>query len=62
MFDIICDFNNYKDFSHYGHHINSNILNWIKDGTGLLTKDNYKQHFEDMRRFYLTYDYDNIFQ
>ncbi|MBQ8603569.1 MAG: hypothetical protein IJ410_01820 [Oscillospiraceae bacterium] len=59
--DMICDFNNYKDYTHYGHHVNSWILTWLNEGTGLLTKENYKQHFNNMREFYSKYNYDDIF-
>lgn len=61
-YDLICNLDNYKDIIHYSEKTNTDILNWMKEGTGLLTKDNYKQHFENMRQFYLNYDYDSIFE
>ena len=60
--EIICDLDFYKDIIHYSELINRSILVYMKDGIGLLTKDNYKQHFENMRQFYLNYDYDSIFE
>ena len=62
LYDIICNLDNYKDLIHHSDSINVRILKWMNNDTGLLTKDNYKQHFEDIRQFYLTYDYDSIFQ
>ena len=59
--EIICDLDFYKDIIHYSELINRSILVYMKEGTGLLTKDNYKQHFDNMRQFYLNYDYDSIF-
>lgn len=60
-FDIICDLDNYKDLEHYGEWINSRILKWMKNGQHELTKANYKAHYEEMREFYVNYEYDKIF-
>lgn len=61
-FDIICDLDNYKDLEHYGEWINSQMLNWMYDGAYDLTEENYKAHFEEMRAFYSSYDYESIYE
>ncbi|MBR5521026.1 MAG: hypothetical protein IKU54_03425 [Oscillospiraceae bacterium] len=60
-YELICNLDFYKDIIHHSEAINIRILKWMRNDTGLLTKDNYKQHFEDMRQFYMSYDYENIF-
>lgn len=60
-FDMICDLDNYKDFSHYGEWINSQILLWMNAGEHQLTKENYEEYFEKIHEFYTTYDYDTLF-
>ena len=57
-YDIITDFDNYRDREHYGAHINSQILRWLADGEGLVTADNYMELFEKEQEFYLNYDYE----
>ena len=55
--DITCDFNNYRDESHYGIWINSLLLKWMHDGNYQLTKDNYKAYFNEELNNYLNMDY-----
>jgi len=62
LHEIICNLDNYKDIIHHSDLINSRILKWMLNDTGLLTQDNFRQHFEDMRQFYMNYDYDSIFE
>lgn len=60
--DVICNTNYYNDDGHYSAEINSKILSWIAQGTGLVTQENYLQRLEEEREFYLNYDYDSIYQ
>lgn len=60
-FELVCDLNNYRDSMHYSADINSDMLVWMKEGKYLLTKDNYKNHFDELRDFYVNYDYDTFF-
>lgn len=60
MTDIVTDLNNYKDTTHYGEWINSDILRYMKNDIGLLTKDNYKDYLEKERELYLNYPYESI--
>lgn len=58
--DIVCDLDNYSDKLHYREEINSLILRYMKDGRGLLTKDNYLDRMEKERSFFNSYDYRSI--
>ena len=37
------------------------ILNWMKEGTGLITKDNYEQKLSEEADYFNNYDYDSIY-
>lgn len=60
-YDMICNLSNYKDVFHYHEDVNSQMLQWMHDGVGELTKDNYEDYCAEMREFYLNYDYDALF-
>ena len=59
--DVICNFDNYKDANHYGEWVNSQILQWMHEGHGELTAENYEEYCRQEREFYTSYDYDAIF-
>jgi hypothetical protein len=61
-YDIIENLDNYRDKEHYSADINSQILEWIADDEGLVTKDNYLERLEEEKDYYLNYDYESIFQ
>lgn len=61
QYDIICNPDNYSDIGHYSPEVNSLILQWIYEGTGLVTKENYADKLNQERSFYLNYDYDAIY-
>lgn len=60
--EVIENLDNYKDSGHYGGWINSEILKLIIDEKYLLTKDNYTDYFNKMKKYYLNYNYDAIFK
>lgn len=60
-YDLCTNFDNYHDIVHYNSHINSVLLERIHADEYRLTKDNYLQHWEEVRQFYSTYDYEAIF-
>lgn len=62
QYDIITNLDNYRDKEHYGAHINSSILKWISEDTGLLNEDNYMERVMEERSFFMNYDYDSIFE
>lgn len=55
--DTICNLDNYKDFNHYSAEISQKIVGWLKDGKGLVTRENYEALLADMRDLALNYDY-----
>lgn len=59
--EMTTNLDNYMDEAHYGEWINSEILGFMKDGVGLLTKDNYLEYIEQERAFYGTFDYNSLF-
>lgn len=59
--DVINNFDNYRDLQHHKEEINSLILEWIKEGNGLLTKENYEAYCKEEREYYLSYDYETTF-
>ncbi len=61
-YDIVTDFNNYRDTTHYLPHISSQILIWMEEGKHLLTTDNYQTHFDEIKEYYYNYDYDSIWE
>lgn len=61
-FEMICDLDNYKDAGHYSEDINSRILNWMANDEYRLTKENYQDYCERVEEFYMSYDYDSMFE
>mgnify|MGYP006926042299 FL=1 len=57
---MITDLNNYKDNAHYGEWVNSAILQWMHDGVGLLTKENYQDYLKTERSFYTSITEEDI--
>ncbi|MBR3825862.1 MAG: hypothetical protein IKJ39_11780 [Lachnospiraceae bacterium] len=61
-YDVICDANNYRDVAHHREEVNSQILQWMKEGRYEITSDNYEAYCEEEREFFLNYDYEALFQ
>ena len=59
--EITTNLDNSKDSSHYGEWINSLMLQYMHDGVGELTENNYKEYIEEEYDFYLTFDYNGMF-
>ena len=62
QYDVITNTDNYRDKEHYSAEINSKILKWMASDVGLITKDNYRERFEEEKEYYLNYDYESIFK
>lgn len=60
--NIICNLDNYKDYSHYSERINEYMVKKMKTGEYELNNDNYKQYFEQARNFLCNYDYEQLFE
>lgn len=59
--DIICNLDNYKDYTHYSEKINEYIAKKMKTEEKILNRDNYKEYFEKARELLYNYDYDKLF-
>ena len=60
--DITGNLDNYMDTLHYSEDINTYICECMKRGEGLMTEDNYLEHLENVRKLYLEFDHDSIFE
>ena len=61
-YSIITNLNNYKDERHYSEKINTLILNKMNKNENILTKDNYQKKFKELRKFYLNFNYEELFK
>ena len=59
--DIICNLDNYKDYTHYSNKINELIANKMKSGEYELNQDNAQQYIDTAKKFFMNYDYDKLF-
>lgn len=60
--DITTDLENYKDAAHYGEWVNSQILHYMHDDVGRLTKENMDEYIRQELAFYNTFDYNTLFE
>lgn len=60
--DMTGNVNNFRDKEHYVAEINELILQWITEGKGRITKDNYEDIIAWEREYYLNYDYDVLYE
>ena len=60
-YELICNTDNYKDKGHYIAEVNSWLLQWMKQGKGIVLEDNYLEKIEANKKFYLYYSYDDVF-
>lgn len=60
--EITGDVNNYRDKEHYIASINDILMQWMAEGRGLVTKDNYMDIINWERDYYMNYDYDSLYE
>lgn len=60
-FETITNLDNYRDSVHHSQQINSLLLQRMAAEEYLLTKENYRQHWQQVLDFYSAYDYEAIF-
>lgn len=60
-FDLVQDFDRYKDYIHYDSGVNSWMLGCMAAGEHELTWDNYEAYLAHVQEFYSGYDYDSLF-
>ena len=58
--DIICDFNNYADHTHYSPEVCHYMVDCMKNGDRRVTLDNLETELESLRKLAYDYDYDSI--
>lgn len=61
QYEVICNTDYYCDDGHYSAEVNSMMLKWIAEDTGLVTKENYLDKLNAEWEFYRNYDYENIY-
>ena len=60
MTDITTNLNHYKDATHYGEWINSDILKFLRGDKGKITKENYNKYIDETRKLFFTYQYNSL--
>lgn len=60
--DLVSDFNHYRDAEHYGAWVNSQLLVWMHEGVGLLTRENYGRYLSNKDQMYRTMDWKRLFE
>lgn len=60
--DIICNLDYYRDVLHYVNDVNEMIMDWVYQGEGRVTRENYADIIQWERQFFMNYDYDSIYQ
>lgn len=61
-YEITENLDNYMDSTHYGSAISNKIIDWIYEGEGLLTEENYQEKIQAMEDYYLSFDYDAVIE
>ena len=59
--DIVCDLNNYADYTHYHADVCHYIVECFASGECELTMENYEEVFADLAELASTYDYEAIY-
>ena len=60
-YETCTNLDNYRDIVHYHSGINSLLLQRMQRDEYRLTRDNYQQHWEEVREYYSSYDYESLF-
>lgn len=60
-YETIWNIDEYRDVAHHSESVNSQILEWLHDGKGLLTKDNYEAYCKEEYDYYMNLDYDAMY-
>lgn len=56
-FEMTTDLENYMDYEHHTGQINSEILEDLHAGNGMLTKENCQEHWDEVAAYYGSFDY-----
>lgn len=58
--ELTTNLDNYIEPKHYTANVNDQILDWMKEGTGLLSSDNYATYLDTELNMYLNFDYTTL--
>lgn len=61
-YEVITELANYRDKEHYMGWVNDNMLMWMADDEGRVTKENYLDIIAKEREYYGSYDYESIYK
>nr|MCR5278312.1 hypothetical protein [Lachnospiraceae bacterium] len=56
--ELILNIDEFRDIGHYSEKVSEEILRWMKEGKGLITKDNYEAYCSEVYDYYMNADYD----
>ena len=62
LYEIIENPDNYRDEYHYGAWVNTQLLQYLKNGEHMITEENYDSYCYEVNNYYLNYDYEGLFQ
>ena len=62
MLDVMCDLDYYHDEAHYDSRVCRIMAERIRDGVGIVTRENYNESLDRMFAFLRSYDYDSIWE
>jgi hypothetical protein len=60
--EIVTNLDNYHDVGHYSGYINDYLVRCFKDGTHLLTPDNYRDELQKLTDMVNGYDFDLLIE
>ena len=59
--ELIENIDAYRDIGHYNEQVSENILEWMHEGKGLITKDNWEEYCDEVYDYYMNLDYDEVY-
>lgn len=62
LYDVVADLDNYKDAGHYSGEINDLMIELMYEASSVLTAENYQEKMEEIKAFYMNFDYDSLFE
>lgn len=60
--EVTGNINLYRDTEHYIAEINDEIMRWIAEGKGRVTRENYQELIQWEYDYYMNYDYDSLYK
>lgn len=60
--ELMWDLEKFRDVAHYSEEVNSEILVWLKNDIGLITKENYLEKWQAEYDYFMNLDYDAMYE